>query len=452
MVTDKSNHPMILRDLGDGLVLRRATLKDSQALVAFNSRIHSEEVDGKPNDYVGAWTRDLDEVPHPTFSVGDFTVVEDTRKGEIVSTMNLISQTWSYSGVEFKVGRPELVGTHPDYRKRGLVRAQFEIVHQWSAERGELLQAITGIPYYYRLFGYEMALNLSGGRAGYKPLVPKLKEGETESYHLRPATEGDLSFINNLYAHGCRRSLVSCRRDEAIWRYELLGRSKDNVNRSNLCVIETPQGEAVGFLAHPPFTWGAMMAATAYELMPGISWAAVTPSVIRYLQAIHDVLQPEVGEKEEFGAFGFWLGAEHPVYQVITDKLPRVREPYAWYLRVPDLPAFLRRIIPVLDDRLANSPMSGHTGELNISFYNSGLRLVFEAGQIKQIEGWNPTPQGHSGDAAFPGLTFLQLLFGYRSLDELHYAFVDSFAGNDIARALLNCLFPKQSSNVWAVS
>jgi hypothetical protein len=452
MVTDKSNHPMILRDLGDGLVLRRATLKDSQALVAFNSRIHSEEVDGKPNDYVGAWTRDLVEVLHPTFSVGDFTVVEDTRKGEIVSTMNLISQTWSYSGVEFKVGRPELVGTHPDYRKRGLVRAQFEIVHQWSAERGELLQAITGIPYYYRLFGYEMALNLSGGRAGYKPLVPKLKEGETESYHLRPATEGDLSFINNLYAHGCRRSLVSCRRDEAIWRYELLGRSKDNVNRSNLCVIETPQGEAVGFLAHPPFTWGAMMAATAYELMPGISWAAVTPSVIRYLQTIHEVLQPEEGEKEEFGAFGFWLGAEHPVYQVITDKLPRVREPYAWYLRLPDLPAFLRQITPVLEDRLAISPMSGHSGELNISFYNSGLRLSFEAGKIKQIDNWNPTPQGHSGDAAFPGLTFLQLLFGYRSLDELHYAFVDCFAGTDNARALLTCLFPKQPSNVWAVS
>jgi len=96
--------------------------------------------------------------------------------------------------------------------------------------------------------------------------------------------------------------------------------------------------------------------------------------------------------------------------------------------------------------------MCGHSGELNISFYNSGVRLVFEAGQIMQVEGWNPTPQGHSGDAAFPDLTFLQLLFGYRSLAELHYAFVDCFAGHDTARALLNSLFPKQPSNVWAVS
>jgi hypothetical protein len=194
------------------------------------------------------------------------------------------------------------------------------------------------------------------------------------------------------------------------------------------------------------------MAATAFELKAGVSWAAVTPSVMRYLQKIHQDLLPEEGEKGEFESFGFWMGSEHPVYQVITDKLPRVREPYAWYLRVPDLPAFLRLIIPVLEDRLAVSAMCGHSGELNISFYNSGVRLVFEAGQINLIDGWNPTPQGHSGDAAFPGLTFFQLLFGYRSLAELRYAFVDCFARHDTAQALLNGLFPKQPSNVWAVS
>ena len=61
--------------------------------------------------------------------------------------MNLISQTWAYEGIPFEVGRPELVGTLPEYRNRGLVRAQFEEVHRWSAARGELVQGITGIPY-----------------------------------------------------------------------------------------------------------------------------------------------------------------------------------------------------------------------------------------------------------------------------------------------------------------
>ena len=49
-------------------------------------------------------------------------MVEDTRTGSIVSSTCLIGQRFSYEGVEFDAGLPELVGTHPDYRRRGLVR------------------------------------------------------------------------------------------------------------------------------------------------------------------------------------------------------------------------------------------------------------------------------------------------------------------------------------------
>ncbi len=45
---------------------------------------------------------------------------------------------------------------------------QFEEVHKWSAERGHKVQVITGIPYYYRQFGYEMALDLTGRRIGFE--------------------------------------------------------------------------------------------------------------------------------------------------------------------------------------------------------------------------------------------------------------------------------------------
>ena len=118
---------------------------------------------------VAAWTHDLLTRPHPTLRPDDFTIVEETATGRIVSSLNLIPQTWSYEGIEFGVGRPELVGTLPEFRNRGLVRLQFEEIHKWSAERGDMVQAITGIPYYYRLFGYEMALDLAGRRFGYEP-------------------------------------------------------------------------------------------------------------------------------------------------------------------------------------------------------------------------------------------------------------------------------------------
>lgn len=440
----------LIRDLGDGLILRHATPNDAEALAEFNSRIHSDW-EGELDRYVASWTRDLLLRPHPTFSPGDFTIVEDTRQGKIASSLNLISQTWAYDGIPFPVGRPELVGTDPAYRNRGLVRAQFEEIHRWSAERGELVQAITGIPYYYRLFSYEMALNLSGGRAGYAAMVPELPEGQSEPYQVRPAAEADISFLSRLYDQAMQRGPIHILRDEAMWRNELTGKSADNGNRMVIHIIETSTGEPVGLLGHPPFRWDTMLVAQLYELVPGLSWAAVTPSVVRFLRRAGQEILPYHDEKPWQG-YGFWLGEAHPVYRVFEERLPRVRKPYAWYMRVPDLPAFIRHITPALEKRLAASVMVGHTGELTISFYRDGLRLVFENGRITTVEPYRPTPYGHSGGALFPGLTFLQLLFGYRSLDELRYAFADVGVQSDEVAALLNILFPRQASNLWPVS
>lgn len=439
-----------LQDLGGGLVLRQATAEDGESLTAFNAQVHRQEGSNTPEERVGEWTRELMTRSHPTFSTGDFTLVEDINKKAIVSSLALISQTWSYAGIQFKVGRPELVGTDPEYRGKGLIRAQFDVIHRWSHERGEMVQGITGIPYYYRLFGYEMGLELGGGRVGFKPQIPKL-EGE-EPYQLRPAEESDIPFLAKLYSLANQRYLVSCVRNEELWQYELSGKSPQNVNYLEIRIIESQISGAVGYVIHPAYRWGAMMPATSYEIIPGISWDSVTPTVIRYLITTGEAYPTENGKAQDLDAFGFWLGSEHPVYKVIPDKLPRIRHPYAWYLRVPDLTGFLRLISPELEKRLTNSPMVGHSGEIKITFYTSGIRLVFEKGRLVGIEEWKPEPHRHSGEAGFPELTFLQLLFGYRDLSELKYAFADCWTRGDQASALLDILFPKKASQVWPVS
>src|SRR6266516_3709814 len=228
----------ILRDLGNGLIMRRSTPEDAEALAEFNGKIHGENEQDAQR--VAAWTRDLLIRPHPTLKPNDFTIVEETSTGRIVSSLNLIPQTWSYEGIEFGVGRPELVGTAPEFRNRGLVRAQFEEVHKWSAERGHMVQAITGIPYYYRLFGYEMALDLGGRRVGFESNVPKLtpapaggagQDGNQEPYHIRPATDADLGFVTEVYAYAIRRYAIACVRTPEIFKYELDGQSENNVDR-----------------------------------------------------------------------------------------------------------------------------------------------------------------------------------------------------------------------------
>ena len=452
MTASRTNTHQLPIDLGDGLILRRSSVSDAESLSDFNARVHSDEGPDKPDERVWAWTHDLMTMAHPTFKATDFTIVEDVNKGQIVSAMNLIPQTWTYSGVAFKVGRPELVGTLIEYRNRGLVRRQFDVIHQWSAQNGDKVQAITGIPYYYRLFDYEMAMTLGGGCVGFPTHIPRLKEDELESYQLRPAVEADIPFLSELYASGCQRSLVACLRDDAIWRDELTGKGAKNVQRQEIRIIESASGEKVGFICHPGFTWGDMMVVQTYEVATGFSWREVTPSVIRYLENAYSQYLPGQGTKKPFGAFGFWLGEDHPVYHVIPDSLPRVRKPYAWYLRVPDVADFLTLIARVLEKRLSESYMSGYTGEVKVTFYRDGVRLVLDKGKLTEIETWKPTPFGHAGEAAFPPHTFLQLLFGYRSIEALKTSFVDCWTSSDQIQLLLDAMFPHQASDVWPVS
>ena len=434
------------RDLGDGLVLRRATPSDTEALARFNCSIHCGPRSEDPPEVIAAWVSDLMSGNHPTFSPGDFTIVEDTRTGQIVSSLNLISQTWSYGGIEFGVGQPELVGTRKEYRKKGLIRAQFEVIHEWSAQRGEKVQALTGIPFFYRQFGYEMALRLSDGVRGHKSNVPKLEEGKKESYRVRPAGEDDLSFIARTYKAGMGRYLVSAVRTRALWRYELSGRGEEAMSHSRLCVIENASGQRVGFLAHGSRLWHRSLGVMAYELKPGTNWLEVTPSVLRYLAAAGEsTAQRKKGAFEWIAFSGF---DQHPVRRVVPSFLSDPERAYAYFIRVPDIPGFVRHVSPVLEERLARSPAAGYTGELRLNFYRGGLRMAFKRGRVSAVEPWEP---GDELSASFPFLTFLHILFGHHSLDDLAAVYPDSGPRGDEARLLLETLFPKMPSQVWGL-
>lgn len=442
----------VLRGLDAGLILCRSTADDAEALAEFNSRIHSDDGFDKPDLRVAAWTRDLLSRPHPTFKLKDCTLVLEAGTGKIVSSMNLISQIWTYEDIPFRVGRPELVGTLPEYRNRGLVRLQFEEIHKWSEVRGELVQAITGIPFYYKLFGYEMGLELSGGRTGFEAQLPKLKTGEEEPFHILPAKESDIPFIMDVYASACKRRLISCVRDEAVWLYDLNGQSRKNVNRLEIRIIERAGSkERVGYLAHPWFDWDTGLVCMQFELKSGISWLEVSPTVARYLWQTGEGYAIRDGKPEKRTTYSFWFGSEHPSYGIFRENLPRIRDPYAWYLRVSDLQKFLKHISQVLEGRIASSYIVGYSGELKISFYHSGIRMVLEKGILKVIESWKPVP-GDGGNAAFPDLSFLQLVFGYRSFEELEQAYADCWYTTDETRVLLNTLFPKKASSVMMVS
>ncbi len=434
------------KDLGDGLVLRWATPADTKALAEFNVRIHSDNPEA-PDTWLAHWTTDLMRGDHPTTSASDFTVVVDENaEGKIVSSLNLISQTWEYDGIPFAVGRPELVGTDADYRRRGLVREQFTAVHAKSAARGELVQAITGIPWYYRLFGYGMALDLGGGRDFLWDRPGNDKPVEEEPYQVRPAVEADWPLLQTLYKTHNRGSLLARARDEATWRYELTIPHPDSIFSRSFYVVETAASppHPVAYVEYKQF--GKSYYVRELGVTPGHSWRAVGLFLMRYFKKLAD----ELKEKEDKPLRGVFLGLGqgHPVYEALGSQLEGQRPPYAWYIRVPDLPAFLRHIAPALEQRLADSVLAGHSGTTRVNLYQQQFTLVFENGQLKEMGTYQPKVV-EDGDIHFPGSTILQLIFGHASLDALNAIHPDCFTRDTETAVLFSILFPKRPS--WVV-
>src|SRR5262245_53374955 len=385
MAIQSMDNPAYRRDLGGGLVLRWSTAADADAI----GQLYGFVFRGKPEEPLNAsmmaWERDLMSGRHPLIGSGDFALVEDTDGGKIVAATCLLRQTWEYEGIAFPVGRPEIVATLPEFRNRGLIRAIFELIHARSDGEGHLAQGITGISYYYRQFGYEYALDLDAYRSVYLAAIPKLKEGEAEPYALRDATPADLPRVMELYDRGRAHGPVSTRIDADYWRWVLDGQNPNSGEgwRTQLIVRAGEDNPALGYVLTSRWRWGDSMGVRGLAVDWGVALRPMAPSLLRALQAQALTLPALRPTEPEVVKISFVLATNHALYGALGPQLTAGPDrPYAWYVRVPDLPRLIRRIAPALERRLAESSSSGYSGELTLNFYRSGLRLAFEQGRL----------------------------------------------------------------------
>jgi predicted acetyltransferase len=433
------------RSLGSGLVMRYTTPEDAEELARFNATHLEDEHD--PPGIVANWMRDLLKGVHPTYRASDFLVVIDQNAGgKIVSSVGLFSQEWAYQDIPFKFGQPELVATDPAYRCKGLIRQQFEVIHAMSAARGELVQGITGIPWYYRQFGYEMTLNLDGFRRLYWVNVGKLAKDEQETYQMRPATVEDIPLLAQLYAISCASSLFKRLRSEKDWYYAVTMPGIKTPGFSKQCqVIETLSGEPIGYAVYRLIATAKRFVCQEFAVLPGQNLRMVAEFFLRQIKSQAEELNKALDEP--YTGISFKLSDNHPLYEALGQQWEREVKSDTWYIRVPDLAAFIRHITPALQRRLVGSVMEGYSGVFKLNFYRDKLALTFDKGQLTGI-GTYETTGVEDGDVLFPGLTFLHVLFGHRSLEELNYIYPDCRVNSERARVLLGILFPKQPSQV----
>ncbi|WP_435279951.1 GNAT family N-acetyltransferase [Streptomyces sp. 1222.5] len=443
---DKSiKPPTVFTPLRDGMVLRNASTQDQEALADLLSHVHASPT-GEANNGVRAWQRDLFSLGHPTLSPADMLVVEDTEKGILASSFLIIPQTWSYGGIPLGVSLLELAATHPDYRGRGLLRKQLEVLVAGSTRRGDLIQGMTDVLFFKDDIGFLPGVTQRAGRGGH---TRDLLQTQSRHVDLRPARIEDVPFLAAVENQARERALLSCMRNDEQWRHELQGHSVESMIHNDIRVIELGQ-EPIGFLvlgyggipSFPIPSWlpgrpcpENVVSVTRFEIMRGKPWHDVTFSVLDQLTAHMD-------------GYMLWLGTEHPTYNILGTLLVRNPPRIGWFLRVPDMVALLQAVTPVLENRLRGTAAESFSGQLRLSLYNHGIEIRFSEGSIIDVNGW-PSHNRRDSDASLPTQMFQQLLFGQAAWEELEHAFPDSRVHTNLAKLLIPVLFPKMNSDIW---
>ncbi len=435
------------KQLHDGLILRSISeghASDRRDLPRFFGEVFQEAYSEEQTNLV-VWTESLLAADHPATTDDDvWLVVDPAHEDRIVSAMLLIPQTWRYESVRLGVGRVEIVATHKDYRRRGLIRELIQVAHERSASLGHTIQVITGIPHYYRRFGYTMAVDLGGFAAVPLAAVPKLAKDKTLQYTLRPATEADIPNIIVWEAWAGDHALLSTVRSEAEWHYEFT-RPENHMWWLDVHIITHADGRDVGYVALRQ-RHEHLVPCLAYIVGPDASYLDTYEDVLRGLKAHLEDRYPQ-----DTPAVIHFAAGMHEAFNTLTRSLyPAVvrEDTYAWYVRAPSLAHLIREIAPVLEQRLHASGAHGYNGTLKISFFNGeGLLVRLENGCIADAEDIAVrTPQDEDeADAAFPWHSFLSLVFGHRTYDTLKHVLPECHA-NGKAQVLLEVMFPRGRS------
>jgi hypothetical protein len=118
--------------------------------------------------------------------------------------------------------------------------------------------------------------------------------------------------------------------------------------------------------------------------------------------------------------------------------------PYAWQLRVMDYVKIFQKMKPLFEERLAKSAYCRLTEKLNFNFYRYTVQMTVEDDVIMNVQRLDA---GEDRSIRSSPLAFTQLLFGYRSREELETMYPD-FMVSPSHEHLVDVLFPKMPSYI----
>lgn len=353
---------------------------------------------------------------HPEMTSRDYFMVK--QGDEAVAGLVLIPQRWSIDGVEFKVAEMGCVGTVPEHRRKGTQWILNDAFDEYAKSKGYDMCVLAGIPYFYRQFGYQYAVELD-----YHTTIEAEKLPKESCLVSRTFKEYDISDAQHLLEQLQRNYLVHSIRTTEIWQMQ---QETSTYGAEPFKATAFLDGEKlIGYYRW----WSEEDVFTVKEL---------ATSDERYIEEIAGCIRKKA-EKQGCNKIKTKLSHEDAFSKYLIKLGAEKNKPYGWQIKLLDPRGFLEKLGPALEKRLAESEFKGLTKELRMNFWKYAISLEFKEGKLvsikqvseaKRVLGMNPYAS-------------IQLFLGFRSREALEYAYPDFYirGGNE---GLIDVLFPRK--------
>ena len=405
--------------LPGGLMLRTAEPRDLEQIGALLAE-RGEDADALDHRLV---------VEDPDAGWESCAVVADGDR--IVSTATLLEEQVRVRSVLLPAGQVELVATAKSHEGRGLVRALMAWAHSRSAQRGHVVQVMIGIPYFYRLFGYEYAIDIAqprtvdaGAESGHAETAPDLRRASlADVTALRALQDAAQATADVAMPHSAARTRWLVQHESSTtWVLDRDGRVVASVR---VPVDDDADAEA-DLLATEVAATDAL---AARELLSRLrAWAG--PRQVRV------VARP--GTVTDLA----WSEQLRPAEDTAAQQ---------YYVRIPDPATLIERLRPVLDQRLARARAAGiSTADVPavvLSSFGRHYRLPIGPDRLGAVTSGGPVQApGAVGGAGVAPDALGALLLGQRGIAALTRQRPDVYPGPN--RALFETLFPPQTADL----
>ena len=319
---------------------------------------------------------------------------------------------WGYrmwvETVQLKVAGIGAVVTHPEYRKTGLMHQAADSSFAAMTQDGYDLSILRGR--HYVKMGYARAWNY----VTYRLKLEELPQAASlPAYRpLDPAQVGEMDALYNqthLHSTGSAiRPTYRNRHPEDIGVYAWFA----------------GEGQLAGYLRALP--------------------AEDNPRILTCLEAAGDPRQAlavlaDLYQKGTYDSLAFFtLPYRHPLLQAVRNKACIVEERYfeisGWRVRIINLHSTIRKLIPLLEQRLENSLFASWQGSLLLDSGEQKVTLQIEHGKVYLSE------NGSSPNTLRGGADIARFLIGSDESDEIIRQADMACSGS--AAALARVLFP----------